>query len=323
MSIHTDNVVYKREGGRIHYYITQDGKKVEISNYNGRTYTLNGKTYNAKTMREITNTDATGTGRAGSARSKGSAGSAGSVGSAGSTVKSQADLYAEQHGYTKYTQGPYSNIYSKDNKYYTFVNNSMKQVTRFMSGSYYQVGNTTYDSSGKAVSSVKLGGGTYTTSNGRESGSSSASISYGGTRNNNIAKEEFYNNSSTADKDAQWHINGGRYNLYIDDSIVSDTCLDYYDIRGTRSLGQNRSHAFVGSDGYLNPMATMFDYGKDKVYFDGSGEFAGCALKRIQDTNGNYQLCVEKNGTYYDLNILMRTGEKVSVRPGTFISQGR
>ena len=67
----------------------------------------------------------------------------------------------------------------------------------------------------------------------------------------------------------------------------------------------------------------MFDYGKDKVYFDGSGEFAGCALKRIHDTNGNYQLCVEKNGTYYDLNILMRTGEKVSVRPGTFISQGR
>lgn len=53
VSRHSDKVFWKKSGGTTKYYIDQNGKKVEISGYDGKTYTLNGKTYDAKTGQEI------------------------------------------------------------------------------------------------------------------------------------------------------------------------------------------------------------------------------------------------------------------------------
>ena len=236
-------------------------------------------------------------------------------------VQSAEQTYASNNGYAA-AKG-YQHLYTKGNTSYAYISGQMLKVTRFMSDGSYQVGLTTYNKAGTAVSSVRYGReGVYTANGGKAAYTPSAGISYGGTHHNCIVKEEDANNSSTADKDAQWHINGGVYNLYIENGMI-DRCLDFHDIKGTRTVSQNSGHSFVRYDGYLDPMAKMFDYGRKKVYFDGKGEFAGCAVKRIQDTGGTYRLCVEKNGSYYDLNVLMRTGEKTPVRPGTFISQGK
>lgn len=54
VSQHSQNVFWKKSGGATHYYVKQDGKMVEISGYDGEKYTLNGKTYDAKTGKEIT-----------------------------------------------------------------------------------------------------------------------------------------------------------------------------------------------------------------------------------------------------------------------------
>lgn len=53
VSKHSDKVFWKKSGGTTHYYVNQNGKKVEIGGYDGKTYTLNGKTYDAKTGNEI------------------------------------------------------------------------------------------------------------------------------------------------------------------------------------------------------------------------------------------------------------------------------
>lgn len=53
VSRHSDKVFWKKSGGATHYYVDQNGKKVEIGGYDGKTYTLNGKTYDAKTGQEI------------------------------------------------------------------------------------------------------------------------------------------------------------------------------------------------------------------------------------------------------------------------------
>lgn len=53
VSRHSDKVFWKKSGGATRYYVDQNGKKVEIGGYDGKTYTLNGKTYDAKTGQEI------------------------------------------------------------------------------------------------------------------------------------------------------------------------------------------------------------------------------------------------------------------------------
>lgn len=295
VSRHSDKVFWKKSGGTTHYYIDQNGKKVEISGYNGKTYTLNGKTYDAKTGKEVKAT--TSTSHSQSTQT-----------SQGTKKKGPSDAWLKANGYTKA-----GDFYRKNGKFYAYHpgTNRMLETREMFSGGYYRSGPATMDQAGHVMGRHTTGAtaGTYNTSS---SSVSTPGHNYG---NGNAIVKEATTRVGT-DSDAQFQIGGGKYNLH-----QGDTTLDYYDITGQRSFGSN-SHAFVNSDGSFNTNAKMFRDHNHPVTFEGKGEFDGCKLRPITDTNGYKCLCIEKNGTYYDFGTLMRTGKKVSVRPGTFISQG-
>jgi len=131
---------------------------------------------------------------------------------------------------------------------------------------------------------------------------------------------------SSADADAIMHLGGARYTIKRDDGIISDTVMDYYNITGQRTVGQSQEQHIIGSDGYFNPHSSGFRYGADQIYLEAHGtnsngaEFDGCPISSLQDTNGRWRVVIEKDNTYYDLNKLLDTNQKVVVRPGTFVS---
>ena len=301
-SKHTHNVMYKSENGATKYYIKQNGKMVEISDYNGSSYKLNGKYYNAKTGKTI---------NAPTANSSAAKKEKEEI----KPTKSFDEQMADK-GYVKS-----GNFYKKNNNFYAkrTVNgqSGLYKVTQMFHGDYYRIGDTTYDKNGKAISTFKKGdyAGSYTTSRSAES---TMGHSYG---KNDISKEKTTRDS--VDSDAQFHINGKAYNLKLDNGGMMDTTLDYCDITGQRTSGtQGKGHAFIKYDGSFNPNAGIFN-GKNKVYFSGDGEFKNCQLLPITDMNRCTCLCIKSGSIYYDFDTLMRTGQKVQVIPGTFISQGR
>ncbi len=303
VSRHSDKVFWKKSGGTTKYYIDQNGRKVEISGYDGKTYTLNGKTYDAKTGQEIK-------------EEKTAEKPATAQKPAAQTTqrKQPSESWLSANGYTHA-----GDFYRKNGKLYAYHPGKKVMVATIevYSGSYYRGGPTTMDQDGHVMGRHTSGANAGSYTDGRGS-YTVPGHNYG--NGNAIVKEP--TTRSSVDSDAQFQINGGKYNLHYD-----GTTLDYYDITGNRSTMQNKKHAFVNSDGSFNYNAGMFNDYKHPVKLEktggsGNNEFDGCTLKPITDQNGYKCLCVEKNGVYYDFGTLMRTGKKVSVRPGTFISQG-
>ncbi len=301
VSKHSDRVFWKKSGGTTHYYIDQGGKKVEISGYNGRTYTLNGKTYDAKTGQEVKAEKPATPQKPAPQKTQ---------------RKQPSEAWLRANGYTKT-----GDFYKKNGKLWAYHpgTNRMIETREVYTGGYYRGGPTTMDLDGRVLGRHTSGANAGTYTHGTKGSYSVPGHNYG--NGNAIVKETTARNN--IDTDAQFQINGGKYNLHY-----RGTTLDYFDITGQR-LGKPSSHAFINSDGSFNTNAGMFRDTNPggKVYFEKCGgsknnEFDGCELKPITDTNGYKCLCIVKNGVYYDFGTLMRTGRKVTVRPGTFISQG-
>lgn len=296
VSKHTSNVFWKNSGGATHYYVKQNGKMVEISGYDGEKYTLNGKTYDAKTGKEVTAAKPQAKPKAKPEQKTSS--------------QKQLDAFLKA-GYKK--EGDY---YRKGNDLYAFHVDrngkaTMTKIRQKYHGGYWRGGPTTMALNGRVVGRHTVGqnAGTYFTGN-----SSQTTIGHSYGNGNYISKEKTARD--TMDTDAQFTIGKGHYNLKWNGKT-----LDYYDITGSRTAGQSWGVAFVNADGSFNTKARMFD-STAKPKFSGEGEFKGCTLERVTDQSNYTCLCVKKDGVYYDFDTLMRTGQKVAVRPGTFFKQG-
>lgn len=152
--------------------------------------------------------------------------------------------------------------------------------------------------------------GTYSTS---RSVVSTYGCNYG--NGNDISKEK----TGNLDTDAQWHINGGTYNIYLDDNHPYDTTLDFHEIT---NVGHTRN-IVNPKTGDMNPNAVILQNQRNKVYFKGNGEFNKAEVRRIEvGPKGKPVVAVKVGDTYYDLNTLMKTGAKVKLTPGTYLKQG-
>lgn len=303
VSRHTSNVFYKSINGSTHYYIEKNGEKVEVGNYNGKTYTLNGKTYNAKTGEEVTAQQTQQTKQKQQTKQ--------------TKNKGANKEYWESKGYT-YHGGAGGIYWKKDNAYWAYdaKANVMRKCNAFYPDGSYRSGNKTYGTDGTVLGTFTKGAnaGSYSTNN---SSQSTPGHNYG--NGNKISKEA--TTRVGTDSDAQFKIANGTYNMKRDSGSMIDTTLDYYDITGQRTTGQHSGFKFVNSDGSFNANANMFNDGS-KVYLSGQGEFDGCEVKAVRDMEGVNRVCIKSGNVYYDFETMMRTGKKVQIRPGTFLSQG-
>jgi len=194
------------------------------------------------------------------------------------------------------------------------VSNSMEKVDHIDNNGNYRIGKITYNKNGEKISSFTFNKGTSFQPAVGVPSVSTIAADYG--NGNRILRSS---SNENLDSDALFEISGKRYYLKLDDGGLFDTTLDYYDITHQRtSFTNGYTHSFIDSNGQMSPNATMFQghvggINYKKIYFEGKGEFDGCEVKKIVDSSGAQRLGICQNGTWYDLNSLMSTKQKVKI----------
>lgn len=225
-------------------------------------------------------------------------------------TQSAANKEAEaMKGYTNVFT--YDHLYrSSDNKLYHYDKATGKaiKVDKICADGYYLAGGSMYYRTGTRVlsdMSTKKGNIRILKTENIARGSSSQMLNVQGisyTAKDSDGKN-IDNNICEDGSSTKFHISGSEYEL-----VGPGAYKNYGKSMKLSSVTKGGNFAFINNDGSFNPDSYAFKNGC-KLELKGKGEFGGCEIKPCVTQNGK-KVAVVKNGKYYDLELLMRTGQK-------------